>query len=85
MTIPSKKPGWALLWLAVLVPLSACVTGRERRPTQLESAATPAPRPELRHPDTADKRWVVGYWRWDGVRYVWVEGRLENKQPAYIR
>jgi len=72
----------------VLFPIlfcAGCVTGRESRPTPLESAQRPAPRPELAYPDTPDKRWVAGYWRWDGVRYVWVPGRLEARKPAYIR
>jgi hypothetical protein len=44
-------------------------------------------------PDTAPDRppatippgkvWVSGDWHWDGVRYVWVPGHLEDAHPAY--
>jgi hypothetical protein len=81
----SRKISRTLRPLIAGVVTTACVTGRESRPTQPESAQAPAPRPELAHPDTPDKEWVAGYWRWDGVRYVWIPGRLEPKKPAYVR
>ncbi len=29
------------------------------------------------------KVWVKGDWHWDGVRYVWLPGHLEDAKPGY--
>jgi hypothetical protein len=29
--------------------------------------------------------WVLGYWHWDGVRYVWVPGHWERTRPGWVR
>lgn len=29
------------------------------------------------------KVWVKGDWHWDGVRYVWVPGHLDDAAPAW--
>ena len=72
--------------LGVLFPI-ACATGREVRATQAESRdGSPVPREE--QPPRAAKAgelWVAGYWRWDGVRYVWMPGRFEQKESGYLR
>lgn len=65
----------------------ACVTGRESRPTRAEAAAGPPARHEETPPKNVppDQIWVAGYWRWDGVRYVWIPGHLEKRAPGYVR
>jgi hypothetical protein len=37
--------------------------------------APPAPRVVVAPPPRAGYVWAPGYWRWDGGRHVWVDGR----------
>jgi YXWGXW repeat-containing protein len=81
------------LWRALLPCLGAlpgCVVGVQAPPTQAEaSAGPPAPPPETpaAAPDVgtppAARRWVDGYWHYDGVRYVWIAGRWQDAAPRY--
>jgi hypothetical protein len=78
--------GVFLLMLAQALA-SACVTGRETRPVQADAARGAPPPLDERAPAVVPpgQRWVAGYWRWDGVRYVWISGRLERESADYLR
>ena len=46
------------------------------------------PRAVVEHRDRAPSRdhvWVSGYHRWDGVHYVWTQGRWERRPQANAR
>jgi hypothetical protein len=71
-----------VLTLASLSPglgFSACATQREQRVSSAEARERPsdeACQPQGKPP--SDRHvWGCGYWHWDSVRYVWVEGRWE--------
>jgi len=91
------------LSLLLVLALSGCVAGAERRPTNAEAssgapptdsepsagqvmAQTPVtPRDEPGPSPGEGFEWVLGYWHWDGARYVWVPGRWERARPGYVR
>jgi hypothetical protein len=50
-----------------------------RTPRSPPPDAVPDPRS---HPG---KFWVRGYWRWDGVRWVWMAGRWERERQPWAR
>jgi len=58
------------------VALGACATQREQRVSSAEARERPsddACEPKGQPPKPG-WRWACGYWHWDAVRYVWVEG-----------
>jgi hypothetical protein len=65
--------------LSLALGSSACATQREQRVSSAEARERPsdeACQPQGRSP--SDRHvWGCGYWHWDSVRYVWVEGRWE--------
>lgn len=46
------------------------------------AGATPAPVPPRPSPDAV---WIDGDCHWDGVRYVWVDGRWQARRPEARR
>jgi WXXGXW repeat (2 copies) len=68
---------WSLL--LVLCCLTACATQREQRISFAEARDRPsdeACEPKGK-PPTPGSVWACGYWHWDRVRYVWIEGRWQ--------
>lgn len=66
----------ALLFACSLV---ACATQREQRVSSAEARERPsdeACEPKGK-PKAANEVWACGYWHWDSVRYVWVEGHWQ--------
>ena len=64
------------LLLASLVTLVACATQREQRVSSAEARERPSddacdPKGQPPKPGWV---WACGYWHWEAVRYVWVEG-----------
>jgi hypothetical protein len=49
------------------------------------AGARSARSPDSDKPLADGKRWVSGYWHWDGVRYVWIGGKLEADRSAWHR
>ena len=69
-----------LLLSTVALLLSACATQREQRISSAEARSRPsdvACEPHG-HPPKADAVWACGYWHWEGVRYVWIEGSWQT-------
>jgi hypothetical protein len=67
------------LTLVLLGLLGACATQREQRVSSAEARERPsdeACEPKGK-PPAPDAVWACGYWHWDSVRYVWVEGRWQ--------
>ena len=69
-------------WLAsslTAATLGACATQREQRISSAEARERPSddacePKGQPPKPGWV---WACGYWHWDSVRYVWVDGRWE--------
>jgi hypothetical protein len=62
--------------LLLLALLGACATQREQRVSSAEARSRPsddACAPSGK-PPSAGAVWACGYWHWDRVRYVWVDG-----------
>jgi D-alanyl-D-alanine dipeptidase len=45
--------------------------------------APPAPRVVVAPPPRAGYVWAPGYWRWDGGRHVWVDGRWMRERRHF--
>ncbi len=65
--------------LSCAVALGGCATQREQRISSAEARERPTDEPcerpaGKRAPPTPKAVWSCGYWHWDGVRYVWVDG-----------
>lgn len=54
--------------------LTAPVTKPAPPPSRVE-AVPPTPSPNM--------FWMRGYWRWEGDKYAWVEGRWEPKRVGW--
>lgn len=65
-----------LLFATVGVALAGCATQREQRISSAEARDRPTDEPcePKGKPPTPGAVWSCGYWHWDGVRYVWVDG-----------
>jgi hypothetical protein len=74
MLRPSVIVSWLVLGGAL--GLGACATQREQRISSAEARERPTDEPcEAKGAPPAPKSvWSCGYWHWDGVRYVWVDG-----------
>jgi hypothetical protein len=62
--------------LALVTLATACATQREQRLSAADARQRPtdeACEPKGK-PPADDAIWTCGYWHWDAVRYVWVEG-----------
>jgi hypothetical protein len=67
-------------WL-VLAFLPGCATQREQRLSSADARDRPSDEAcdsPKGQPPTPRAEWACGYWHWDGVRYVWVEGRWQS-------
>jgi hypothetical protein len=86
---PAPSSSLALLSSCLLIgsgALHGCVVGVKSPPTQAEASAGPPPRVAEARPapgSEAKRRWVDGYWHYDGMRHVWVPGRWQDSAPAY--
>ncbi len=82
MTLPSLAPlaVFGLLALATAVLAGGCATQREQRVSSAEARQRPSDEPcePQGKPPTPDALWTCGYWHWDAVRYVWVEGKWQT-------
>jgi hypothetical protein len=63
--------------------LLSCATQREQRVSSAEARERPSDEPcEARgKPPTAGWVWACGYWHWDAVRYVWIDGKWQPPSP----
>jgi hypothetical protein len=63
--------------------LAACATQREQRLSSADARDRPSDEAcEAKgKPSVAGAHWACGYWHWDGVRYVWVDGRWQAPPP----
>jgi hypothetical protein len=57
----------------------ACATQREQRISSAEARERPSDEPcePKGAPKVPGSVWACGYWHWDAVRYVWVEGHWQ--------
>jgi hypothetical protein len=67
------------LLLALILPMSllGCATQREQRVSSAEARQRPSDEPcePKGAPPKPNAVWQCGYWHWDSVRYVWIDGR----------
>lgn len=65
-----------LLFATVGVALAGCATQREQRISSAEARERPTDEPcePKGKPPAPGAVWSCGYWHWDAVRYVWVDG-----------
>jgi hypothetical protein len=63
----------------LLILLTACATQREQRISSAEARERPTDEPcePKGKPPVAGAVWSCGYWHWDSVRYLWVDGRWQ--------
>jgi hypothetical protein len=74
--MPGPLSAGALLVLLV----TACATQREQRLSSAEARQRPndpACEPQGKAPAPGSV-WACGYWHWDSVRYVWIEGKWQT-------
>jgi hypothetical protein len=72
-----RLPLLSALPLLVLATCVACATQREQRLSSAEARERPtdeACEPKGQ-PPAPGFQWACGYWHWEAVRYVWVEGQ----------
>ena len=67
---------------AALLLVAACATQREQRLSSAEARERPTDEPcdqsRARGKQPSPRHeWACGYWHWDSVRYVWVDGHWE--------
>ncbi len=77
---PRPLPHWSWLLLPLAEGLLACATQREQRPNAAEARSRPSDEPCVPKGTApfAGAIWTCGYWHWDQVRYVWVDGRWQR-------
>jgi hypothetical protein len=65
--------------LLLLLCSLGCATQREQRISSAEARERPSDeRCEPKgKPPAPGAVWACGYWHWDAVRYVWVDGRWQ--------
>lgn len=72
--------GFLVCWLCLAASAaSACATQREQRLSSAEARERPTDEkcePKGK-PPAPGAVWACGYWHWDGVRNVWVDGRWQ--------
>ena len=68
LVLLALAPHWSLV--------TGCATQREQRLSSAEARERPSDEvcEPKGQPPAPGARWACGYWHWDGVRYVWVEG-----------
>lgn len=64
-----------------LLLATACATQREHRLSTADARQRPSDEPcePKGRPPSTDAVWACGYWHWDSVRYVWVEGSWQSR------
>ncbi|HVY30500.1 MAG TPA: YXWGXW repeat-containing protein [Polyangiaceae bacterium] len=69
-----------LLLCTALVGAGACATQREQRLSSAEVRERPTDEPcePKGKPPKPGAVWACGYWHWDSVHYVWVDGRWQS-------
>jgi len=69
--------------LFALVVICGCATQREQRVSSAEARERPSDEPcEPRgNPPSEGWVWACGYWHWDAVRYVWIDGKWQSPAP----
>lgn len=84
MVSSTGRPAMCRLSLAITLltalTVAACATQREQRLSSAEAAQRPsdlACEPKGLAP-TPRSIWACGYWHWDRVRYVWIEGSWQE-------
>jgi hypothetical protein len=71
------------------VSVVACVLligmgGAGAQPPPPGYAPIPPPRVEVVPPAPGPRVvWEPGHWHWDGVRYIWIDGRYVERRPHY--
>jgi hypothetical protein len=73
-----------LAWLLCVAALGACATQREQRLSSAEARERPTDEP-CEPKGNAPKPgavWSCGYWHWDSVHYVWVDGHWQEPAPS---
>lgn len=73
-------PVRSYLMASALLLAAACATQREQRLSAADARQRPSdeacePKGE---PAFAGAVWACGYWHWDSVRYVWVDGSWQR-------
>ena len=72
-------PRHALVLVSAVLALAACATQREQRVSSADARQRPsdeACEPPGK-PPVVGQVWACGYWHWDSVRYVWIEGKWQ--------
>jgi hypothetical protein len=69
--------------LCLLLGGVSCATQREQRLSSAEARQRPTDEPcEPTGPAPGPGyTWACGYWHWDAVRYVWVDGKWQPPAP----
>ncbi|MDF3066720.1 MAG: hypothetical protein K0R38_2321 [Polyangiaceae bacterium] len=69
------RPSFLLLLFAT-GGVAGCATQREQRISSAEARERPTDEPcePQGKPPAPSAVWSCGYWHWDAVRYVWVDG-----------
>lgn len=67
------------LLLLPLAVLASCATQREQRVSSAEARERPSDEAcePKGQPPAPGFQWACGYWHWEAVRYVWVEGQWQ--------
>jgi len=73
----TNLPG--LLLALLVLALAACATQREQRLPTADARQRPSDPPcePQGKPPAPDHVWACGYWHWDSVRYVWIDGKWQ--------
>lgn len=73
----------SLVCITCAVLAVACATQREQRLSSAEARERPTDEPcePKGAPPAPGAVWSCGYWHWDAVHYVWVDGRWQLPAP----
>jgi hypothetical protein len=79
----SRSPARLCLFVAVMA--LSCATQREQRVSAADARERPSDAgcEPVGAPPAPDMVWACGYWHWDAVRYVWVEGSWQRPGPDW--
>lgn len=66
----------SVLSLLLVATVGGCATQREQRVSSAEARERPTDEECVPkgNPKAPGAVWSCGYWHWDGVRYVWIDG-----------
>mgnify|MGYP002713019086 CR=1 FL=1 len=78
----------AIALSGVLASVTGCVQAAPRHHVDARVVVVSTRPPPLRHVHHVAVRpgyvWASGYWRWNGHRHVWVDGRWLPARPGYV-